>query len=189
MERSQSTWSGARTPPSTAVIHRTDYTERHQNTAKERSDYTVIGVWIEDMSKRHHLVDVIRKQMEFVEMSIEIDRVCKRYGADALLVEAKGNGLSYLQLKKDGGAPAPLIPIEVGSSTKEFRFDQVTPMFEAGQVYLPTRALWLADYEKELVAFPNGKHDDQVDMTSQYLAWARKKGRRGTKKMSGTAHA
>lgn len=158
------------------------------NTAKERSDYTVITVWYEDFQKRHYLVDVFRKQMEFTEMSSEIARVCKRYNADALLVEAKGNGLAYLQLKKDGGAPAPLIPIEVGTSSKEFRFDEVTPMIEAGAVFLPNKAVWLADYEKELVAFPNGKNDDQVDSTSQYLKWARQKGRRGTKKLGGTSN-
>lgn len=160
------------------------------NTVKERSDFTVILVWAEDFNKRHYLLDVIRKQMEFPEMTAEIARVCRRYQADTLLVEAKGNGLAYLQLKKEGGAPATLIPIEVsGHESKAFRFDQVTPMFEAGQVYLPERAIWLADYEKEIVSFPLGKNDDQVDATSQYLRWARRRGRRGTKKLGGTGHA
>lgn len=159
------------------------------NTAKERSDFTVILVWIEDMKKNHYLIDVVRKQMEFPEMTAEIARVCRRYNADVLLVEAKGNGLAYLQLKRDGGAPCAMIPIEVGTSSKEFRFDEVTPMFEAGQVYLPERSVWLADYEKEIVSFPLGKHDDQVDATSQYLKWARQKGRRGTKKLGGTTNA
>lgn len=159
------------------------------NTAKERSDYTVITVWIEDLRKNHYLVDVIRKQIEFTDLCTEIDRACKRYNADALLVENKGNGMSYIQLKKDGGAPAPLIAIEVGTQSKEFRFDKVTPMFEAGQVWLPNRALWLADYEKELIAFPNGKNDDQVDSTGQYLDWCKQKTRRGTKKMTGTGHS
>jgi predicted phage terminase large subunit-like protein len=158
------------------------------NTAKERSDFTVITVWYETLNKNHYLIDVIRKQMEFTEMSAEIARVCKRYNADALLVEAKGNGLAYCQLKANGGAPAPLIAIEVGTSTKEFRFDEVTPMIEAGSVFLPNQANWLAEYEKELVAFPNGKRDDQVDSTSQYLKWARQKGRRGTKKLGGTGN-
>lgn len=159
------------------------------NTAKQRSDFTVILVWYEDYSKNHYLIDVVRKQMEFPEMTAEIARVVRRYNADALLVEARGNGLAYLQLKRDGGAPCPMIPIEVGSSTKVFRFDEVTPMFEAGQVYLPERASWLADYEKEIVSFPLGKNDDQVDATSQYLKWAKVKSRRGTKKLSGVGHA
>jgi predicted phage terminase large subunit-like protein len=169
-------------------IRRTVVSVDAANTAKERSDYTVIGVWREDLNRRHYLVDVIRKQIEFTELCAEIDRVCKRYEADALLVENKGNGQAYCQLKKDGGAPAPLIPIEVGTTSKEFRFDKVAPMFEAGTVFLPERASWLADYEKELIGFPNSKHDDQVDMTSQYLDWARKKKGGGTKKMKGAGY-
>ena len=41
--------------------------------------------------------------------------------------------------------------------------------FEAGQVYLPREAEWLGAYLSELLAFPAGRHDDQVDATSQAL--------------------
>jgi predicted phage terminase large subunit-like protein len=159
------------------------------NTVKERSDFTVIGVWIEDFHKNHYLIDVIREKMELTALVSKIDYVCKRYEADALLVEAKGNGLAYVQLKANGGAPCPLVSIEVGTASKAFRFDEVSPMFEGGLVYLPERAGWLADYEKELVAFPNGKNDDQVDMTSQYLKWCKGKQRRGSKKMVGAGYS
>ena len=42
--------------------------------------------------------------------------------------------------------------------------------FECGSVWLPERAPWLADLEAELFAFPNSRHDDQVDSISQALA-------------------
>ena len=42
--------------------------------------------------------------------------------------------------------------------------------FESGHVYLPNRAPWLAELEPELFAFPNARHDDQVDSISQALA-------------------
>ena len=42
--------------------------------------------------------------------------------------------------------------------------------FEGGQVLLPQQAAWLAAFEAELVAFPNGAHDDQIDSISQALA-------------------
>jgi hypothetical protein len=42
---------------------------------------------------------------------------------------------------------------------------------ENGFVHLPERASWLAQYLAELTAFPNGKHDDQVDSTAQMLDW------------------
>ncbi len=39
----------------------------------------------------------------------------------------------------------------------------------AGYVFVPEEAHWLADYLHELAVFPNGRHDDQVDSTSQAL--------------------
>jgi phage terminase large subunit-like protein len=37
---------------------------------------------------------------------------------------------------------------------------------------LPREADWLDSFLLELLAFPHGKHDDQVDSVSQFLAWA-----------------
>ncbi len=35
---------------------------------------------------------------------------------------------------------------------------------EQGKVLLPQHALWLEAFQSELLAFPNGAHDDQVDV-------------------------
>ena len=45
--------------------------------------------------------------------------------------------------------------------------------FENGRIYLPKHAPWLDEYVSEITSFPGGKHDDQVDSTSQALAWIR----------------
>src|SRR3954451_3018811 len=42
---------------------------------------------------------------------------------------------------------------------------------ENGFVYIPETAPWLAEYLHEMTVFPNGKHDDQVDSTAQFLDW------------------
>jgi predicted phage terminase large subunit-like protein len=42
---------------------------------------------------------------------------------------------------------------------------------EARQVYLPKQAPWLGDFQAELLQFPHGRHDDQVDSISQFLNW------------------
>jgi predicted phage terminase large subunit-like protein len=44
---------------------------------------------------------------------------------------------------------------------------------ESGQVFLPEKANWLEDLRTELVQFPHGRFDDQVDSISQFLRWAR----------------
>lgn len=149
----------------------------------ERSDYTVITVWVEDLNRQHYLIDVVRKRVEFDDMIRLIEDTARRHGpVSAILVEDKGAGTQYIQTRA-AHAPAPVIPISVNNTSKQFRFDGVVPMFSAGQVLLPERAHWLADYESELMSFPAGSHDDQVDSTSQYLAWSRAGARRGTRKL------
>ena len=36
---------------------------------------------------------------------------------------------------------------------------------------LPKEAPWLADFEAELLAFPSGRYDDQVDALLLFLDW------------------
>ena len=42
---------------------------------------------------------------------------------------------------------------------------------EAGHVHLPNSAPWLGEFLTELLSFPYGRHDDQVDSVSQFLRW------------------
>jgi phage terminase large subunit-like protein len=43
---------------------------------------------------------------------------------------------------------------------------------------LPEEAPWLGEYQRELLGFPSGRHDDQVDSTTQFILWAEEKLRR-----------
>ncbi|SHK17802.1 phage uncharacterized protein (putative large terminase), C-terminal domain-containing protein [Shimia gijangensis] len=54
---------------------------------------------------------------------------------------------------------------------KATRLLAVTPMIEGGRIAVPKDAPWLAEFRHELMLFPNGKHDDQVDSLSQFLTW------------------
>ncbi len=46
-----------------------------------------------------------------------------------------------------------------------------TSRLEAGELILPEEAPWLGLFEREALAFPAGRFDDQVDALSQLLAW------------------
>lgn len=63
--------------------------------------------------------------------------------------------------------PAGLIP----RNDKATRLLSVSHLIEGGRFAVPEDALWLADFQREVTLFPNGKHDDQVDSLSQFLIW------------------
>ena len=65
-----------------------------------------------------------------------------------------------------------MTPIKVDSD-KVTRATAITPMVEAGKVYLPEGAPWLADFIEEISSFPAAPHDDQVDALSQALNFVR----------------
>jgi hypothetical protein len=48
-----------------------------------------------------------------------------------------------------------------------------TAFIESGHVWIPREAPWLQEFLHELVMFPNGRFDDQVDSMSQALDYAR----------------
>jgi hypothetical protein len=54
---------------------------------------------------------------------------------------------------------------------KIMRMHSVTSTIENGFVHLPDKAPWLGEYLHEVAGFPRAKYDDQVDSTSQALAW------------------
>ena len=55
----------------------------------------------------------------------------------------------------------------------KFMYFSVSYLIENGKVFIPKDAIWRGDFEKELLTFPNGKHDDQVDALSQLLQFVK----------------
>jgi hypothetical protein len=51
----------------------------------------------------------------------------------------------------------------------------ISAMVENGQVLFPQTAPWLSEFKAELLAFPNGRFDDQVDALTQLLIWVRQR--------------
>jgi hypothetical protein len=56
------------------------------------------------------------------------------------------------------------------------RLHAQTATIENGFVYLPRKTPWLAEYLHELTVSPNGRYDDQVDVTSTRLDEAKTAG-------------
>lgn len=84
------------------------------------------------------------------------------------LVEDKANGTAVIDDLRNS-IPG-LVPVEPQGG-KVARARAVSPMIEAGNVYLPHPSIapWVGEYIEEWAAFPAGANDDQVDATSQAL--------------------
>jgi predicted phage terminase large subunit-like protein len=155
----------------------------------QRADYTVCQVWAETHDRKFFLLDQVREKVEFNDMVSLIEKTARRWSVDQILVEDKGAGTAYLQARgmtdfQRRLAPAPLVAINPGTQSKEFRFDAITPMIQEGSVYIPEDAQWIGIFLKEVGSFPDTTHDDCVDAMTQFLTWARKTAvRQGTKKI------
>lgn len=148
--------------------------------ATQRASFSVATVWIEDMHNNHYLADVFRERVEYNELVKMLQQAAEKWNPHTILIEDKGHGAPILQQHRRMHG-APLIAIHPDSQGgKEFRFDAITPFFEAGQVLLPNHAPWLADFEGELLSFPNSSYMDQVDATSQYFNWVARRGSQNT---------
>ena len=132
----------------------------------EEHDFVVIQAWGKFGSKIY-LIDQIRDHMTFTETVKAIRMFSAMYPyITAKLIEDKANGpaiIDTLQTELQG-----IIAVNPKGS-KESRASAVTPLVEAGNVYLPKYRSWVNDYIEELAKFPRGSTDDMVDGTSMAL--------------------
>ena len=93
-----------------------------------------------------------------------------QFGAQTVLIESAGIGTGLIQQLREEREVHPIAILPEGS--KVDRMAAQSAKIEAGQVHLPASAPWLPEFMAELMAFPHGRHDDQVDSLSQALSWA-----------------
>jgi predicted phage terminase large subunit-like protein len=137
--------------------------------ADELNDYSVCTTWLVK-GKDYFLVDVYRQRLEFPDLRRKVIELWTKHRARAVLIEDKGSGTLLIQeLRRTSGAPRPIPILPAGD--KITRMAANSAKIEAGHVHLPERAAWLGDFRTELLAFPAGRYDDQVDSLSQFLTW------------------
>src|SRR5262245_22212623 len=127
---------------------------------------------VDDQSD-YYLLDVFRARLQYPDLRRKVPSLAAKYGAGTILIENAGPGLALLQdLWRDlpRGMVRPLGQKPQGS--KADRMVAQSAKIEAGHIYLPRKADWLDTFLLEHLAFPNGRHDDQVDSVSQFLKWS-----------------
>lgn len=115
------------------------------------------------------LNDNVNKNLTFTETITELERISRKHINSTLkLIEDKANGsaiIDMLQYKVRG-----IVPITPKES-KQARMSAVSPLFEAGNVYIPHPLLydWVNEFVEQLISFPNAKNDDMCDACSMAL--------------------
>lgn len=142
---------------------------------------TVDGSFVAGLAARTHkanvyLLDLCKRRMDFIETIAAIKAMANKWPSiNTHLLEEKANGAAAVSaLKAEIGG---LIPIEPQGSKIE-RAHAVSPLIEAGNVYLPHPAIasWVDGFIDSCASFPNAD-TDVVDATTQLLNWNRANGR------------
>ena len=132
-----------------------------------QNDWSVCTTWLLH-DERYYLLDLVRDRFEYPHLRNVAIELARAYRPDAILIEDASTGVALAQeLPNVVDFTVKPIPID---RDKVGRLYVQQVKFEAGLVYFPSRAPFLAELETELLMFPQGRIDDQVDSISQALA-------------------
>jgi len=136
------------------------------NKGGPNNDWSVCTSWRVDRKRNWYLADVWRDRVDYPELRAKVHSHAASWKPRRVLVEDAGTGTGLLQELK--GKVQGLRGVRPNGD-KISRMSIASAKFEAGRVFFPKSAPWLADLEAELFAFPGGRHDDQCDSISQAL--------------------
>lgn len=127
------------------------------------ADYFVLGTFALTPEGDLLLLDVLRLHIEGPDQPSLMRQKFAEWRPIVVGLESKNMGLTlYQQVVRDG-----LPVVELKAETDKYtRALPAAARYEAGKVWHREGAPWLDDLESELLAFPNGAHDDQVDVVA-----------------------
>ncbi len=135
--------------------------------AKEQNDYSVGTTWLYH-NGLYYLIDVCREKLNYPDLKAKMIEKAQEFRPWIVLIEDAGAGTGLVdELKQQGLSTVGIIP----TKSKEVRAYIQTAKFQSSRVLFPRSAPWLSELETELLAFPSGRHDDQVDSITQMLSY------------------
>jgi predicted phage terminase large subunit-like protein len=153
-----------------ARTYRTKVIQSWDTAAKNgaQNDWSVCTTWLIH-EKHFYLLDVTRGRYEYPRLRETAAALADRFKPSIIMIEDASTGIALAQeLRQAGTYAVRPIPVE---RDKIGRLYVQQSKFEAGLVLFPKGAKFLPELEIELLTFPQGKTDDQVDSISQALAY------------------
>ncbi len=135
-------------------------------------DYSV-GMTFGWNDERWVVLDVVRRKMKFDALKTEAIRQFEKWRPERVVVEESANGSAMVaDLRNAGHREFRLLPPK---GSKEERFNVAVSFIENGRIALLPQEDYFQDLRRELLAFPEGRHDDQVDALSLFVRRIRMK--------------
>ena len=157
---------------------------------KTHNDPTACTVWgvfkpSDDKPMSVMLVDCWTEYLQYPELR---PRVVEEYDSiygdenefgvgkkvDMVLIEDKSAGISLIQDLQRAGLPVR--SYNPGAADKTMRLNIISPIIQRGRVYLPesesnpgAARSWVEPFINQICSFPEVRHDDLVDSTTQAL--------------------
>jgi predicted phage terminase large subunit-like protein len=148
-------------------------------TTKERSDFSVChtwGVWFneDDGTQNVILLNKVKGKYEFPELKQMAHDQYQEWQPDSVIVEAKASGQPLIdEMRRSGIFVQDFSPGK--GQDKIARLNAVADMYASGHVWFPETS-WASQTVEEILAFPAGEHDDEVDTMTLALMRVRKGG-------------
>ena len=138
---------------------------------KQSADYFAINVAGMDENYNIYVLDTIRGHWK---VSDQVDNIFTTYqkwkpsvvGLEVVAYQKALKG--WLEEKmRERGVHFPITELKRSTNeTKEFRIKAMEPFYREGKIF---HAPWMKNLELELMTFPKGKHDDELDAFASQL--------------------
>lgn len=132
-------------------------------STRTSADYTVIAAWARTITGDLVLLDMLRAKIEEHRHFAHARPLVERWSLDTVFVEAGQYGTTLVREATQQGIP--ISPLQA----EQDKFSRALPYsawVSSGRVWLPAGAMWRDTWVAEHAAFPNGAHDDTVDVGS-----------------------